>query len=1274
MPYRLEGADSILGSGAVKASIGHLEGAAGIAGVIKTILVLERGVIPPIAQLGQLNSEIDAEFLKLKVGTVSQPLHPCCLVCLTRVPQFPTAVAPWPKPGLRRASVSSFGFGGTNAHAVLDDAFHYLQSHGMTAKHRTNVPVPLDLMSLRLLREPLQPARRDSATPKLFTWSANEPNAVMRMCEAYRTHLETQFQKGEMTEDKLEALAYTLSEKRSLLPWRSFAVAGSISQLLEGLQAPTEALQALAEPKAGFVFTGQGAQWLGMSRELFAFPAFRDSLLNADAFLLSLGCDWNASDVLQGRAGQPSINIDEPRFAQPLCTIIQVAMVELLRTLGIYPATVIGHSSGEIAAAYTIGAISRESAWKLAYLRGLLSSQLAESSGAGTSPRGSMMAVGLSESSVRPFIDDTLGPVSSEGILMIACVNSPNNVTVSGDEELVRELQSRLNQEGVFTRVLRVPVAYHSPHMEAIASPYEQLIGTLSHGEEPAQYATMISSVTGDHVDAGELQQAQYWVRNMVSPVRFSSAVERLCHHSAKKTKKKLDMSHRKCVSVAHLLEIGPHSALQGPIRQTRGAVSPTVNISYTPALVRGRGAAHTLLDALGKLHCLGFSVDLVKTNNMAASFGATKGLPVGPSLTLPEYPFDNTQTYWREPWTSKNLRSQSQPYSEFLGLQAADWNPLEPRWRNVLRASSIPWVQDHKINGEILYPAAGMWVMAVEAITRISTGQKIVGYELRDTAMLSSLIIPADDTEVEVQFRLKPILDSSNKSVSWADFSLFACRNENNYVEICRGSIKAVFAAQGQGDSQGGSDGSPRQMDHTRDIIQRAKLAYSLESTSEELYARLDSNGYQYGALFHGIQIAQRSGDGQAVGEVALCHPPPSASASRTPPTVIHPCDLDSILQLCLPAIVRARENDTKKETWVPTYLSKLWLPASGFRGRVQVHASTQARSTRLCESSIQAVTLEPSSCDDGVLLISGAELTLIASHQQSSHAKPPSRLRRRLCYDLIRSPDISLLTPLETSRYIHSHPSLPPDPTDFLRTLKLYILCSMSRAVSSTPFSFIPDSRPHLQKQHLWMQSILASATAQPAPGLPADWAAHLPDAPFEALSARLETMSRLGAIHVAFGRHAPAVLRGDADPLEILTRDDTLKEYYALFNQSLKFFAPMARYLDLLAHKNPGMKILEVGAGTGVTTAEVLRTLVGGGSGVGGSRWCRFGRYDFTDLSPAFFDKVEKEEGGVLAGLGERMQFAVLDVESDAVEQGFEEASYDLCIAVNVSVAMF
>jgi malonyl CoA-acyl carrier protein transacylase len=135
-----------------------------------------------------------------------------------------------------------------------------------------------------------------------------------------------------------------------------------------------------------------------MSRELFAFPVFMDSVLDADEFLTSLSCDWKASDALQSSNTQSTIDINEPRFAQPLCTIIQVAVVGLLRTFGVYPTTVIGHSSGEIAAAYTVGGISWESAWKLAFFRGLLSGQLAESSSAGTSPRGSMMAVGMSSS------------------------------------------------------------------------------------------------------------------------------------------------------------------------------------------------------------------------------------------------------------------------------------------------------------------------------------------------------------------------------------------------------------------------------------------------------------------------------------------------------------------------------------------------------------------------------------------------------------------------------------------------------------------------------------------------------------------------------------------------------------------------------------------------------------------------------------------------------------------------------------------------------------
>lgn len=353
-----------------------------------------------------------------------------------------------------------------------------------------------------------------------------------------------------------------------------------------------------------------------------------------------------------------------------------------------------GHSSGEIAAAYAVGAISKQSAWKVAYFRGLVSSKLANDS-SGVIPRGSMMAVGASESQVRPYIERVLNDTKN-GVLIAACSNSPKSTTLSGDENLIQEVQAILEKEGHATRLLRVPVAYHSPRMLHVATPYRKLIDRIDPGEPPVSYAPMVSSVTGNNIAHDDLLRSDYWVKNLVSPVCFSDAMRHICRNSSNRAKRKLDLSHRESVSITNLIEIGPHSALQGPVRDAVQAwTPPNHEISYCPTLVRGKSGTHTILEAAGRLLCCGFRVNLVHANNVSGTHGGSfMTLP-----HLPEYPFDHSQTFWYEPRISKNLRLPFQQYNtEFLGLPVADWNPLEPRWRNNLKISSIPWLGDHKV------------------------------------------------------------------------------------------------------------------------------------------------------------------------------------------------------------------------------------------------------------------------------------------------------------------------------------------------------------------------------------------------------------------------------------------------------------------------------------------------------------------------------------------------------------------------------------------------
>ncbi|KAK0667279.1 lovastatin diketide synthase LovF [Cercophora samala] len=1246
--------DSVI-VGALKANIGHLEGAAGIAGVIKTILVLENGIIPPIAGLQILNPDIDAKFLKL---------------------QFPTTVISWPCAGLRRASVNSFGFGGTNAHAIVDDALHYLESRGLSGRHRTrrfagevtggSTSIAADMSDLSL-----------APIPRIISWSAHDSSTVSKLVEEFRAWL----QHTSWTKDAFEELAYQLTERRHLHEWRTFVVAACASELAQEVQSsktPQRASQADYGPSLGFVFTGQGAQWLGMGKDLMASPVFRESVMGAENYLGSIGCDWKASSLIDHTLDsntEPKTNIDDPRYAQPLCTILQVALVDLLGSFGITPAAVVGHSSGEIAAAYAAGAISQRAAWKLAYYRGLLSSILAS---AQSHCRGSMMAVGLSDVAARQHIDELLvtrNGQSKSGILTIACINSPSSVTISGDEDLVRQLQELLNQRNIFARILRVPVAYHSPHMSAIASCYKDLIGTIEPGAKPPSYVSMISSVAGDWIDTRELTKAEYWVNNMVSPVQFLHAIKHICGSSSDRKAKrtKLDLSHRKFPWVSHLVELGPHSALQQPIAQI--LENARSSIQYMSAITRGKAATKSLLEVVGTLHCLGLdSINLAKVNRLEhrdqppLKLKTLSNEPIMVTLPpLPQYPFNHSQIHWSESSLSKNLRLAPQPYNPFLGSPAADWNPLDARWRNRLALATMPWLADHRINGEILFPAAGMWVMAVEAMTQLIRGSstdgtaevEIVGYELRDTRMLNALVIPDQDGDsaAEVDFRLRSILDrgAANKgSSAWAEFSLYTRRNTNDleqqsFVEICQGSIKAIF--KGTEPHEGLREGG--QQDHDiRNMISSASSLYAREVDHERVYERLAECGYQYGPTFQGIQTARLDGEGHAVGRVTICNEVPSSFGNKSP-VAIHPCDLDSILQLCLPIV----QAGTPRETWVPTYMTKLFIPAQGFIStrlvEVDVHATTEQSGRRLCQSAVQAMVSDTSS-DAMVLQIEGAELTMITDVTKGFNTEAEQREERRLCYDITYTPDITSLSPQQLKDYLHDTASATqPDPSDFLSLLRSYTASCMSLAVATVPRDSIPQDKPHLAQLHSWINHNIPSSHTSP-----------------EELFSFTTSLSstRLGEVHVNFGAQLPSIFRGEIDPLSILLENDTLREYYVHFNSLVKYYAPLTKYLTALAHKNPAIRILEVGAGTGSTTEHVLGALVTENTAEDSVPFRQFGRYDFTDISPLFLDRARETTVGKMGG--EKMRYCVFDVEGDDVEgQGLEEGGYDLVIAANV-----
>lgn len=346
-----------------------------------------------------------------------------------------------------------------------------------------------------------------------------------------------------------------------------------------------------------------------------------------------------------------------------------MALVKLLQSWGVKPRAVVGHSSGEIAAAYCMGALSSESAWKLAYQRGQLSKLLQAGSGA-------MMSVGLGENEAKKHIDKT-----AQGKAIVACINSPASVTVSGDVYALDQLDKIFRTEGIFARKLKVEVAYHSHHMKTVANTYLKAIKDITtQSSSVDSEVKMFSSVTGHVIETSALTP-EYWVANLVSPVRFSDAVQSLSsYHPGKRRRRE---------KFADLwLEIGPHGALATPVKQTLDDNTT----AYLSVLQRGKDAIGTALTVAGDLWARGYALDLDSTND---SHG-TKAKQVSLLVDAPIYPWNHGVEYWSEPRLSTAHRFRKHPRQDLIGSPVE--GASEPAWRHSLRMSENPWMEDYQV------------------------------------------------------------------------------------------------------------------------------------------------------------------------------------------------------------------------------------------------------------------------------------------------------------------------------------------------------------------------------------------------------------------------------------------------------------------------------------------------------------------------------------------------------------------------------------------------
>lgn len=1004
--------DQPLYIGSVKSNIGHLEGASGLAGIIKTVLVLENGVIPPICNFEAVNPAIDHKRLRLS---------------------FPTQAVPWPSTGLRRASVSSFGYGGSNGHAILEDAGNFLRLRGLQGLHKTlnlssdsvGTPSPAELSEAdsttsgedTLSTTPasstisLYPTIRKGILPL----SAADEDGPARLAETLSAFFNSKTGLG--TNNSLGDILHTLSAHRTHQSWRTFAVVESIKNLKVIATAQPAVRANHSAPSVHFVFTGQGAQWPRMGLGLLRLAPFRLALEAADSYLQNtLGCNWSLMSQLDLAAGNGGSNIGKPALAQPLTTALQIALVDLMRSWNIVPVSVVGHSSGEIAAAYCAGALSREEAWRIAYFRGLVSEALLHPE-VGQRPKTGMMSVGLGAEAAQDYL-------AKEGVadrVTVACINSPINVTLSGHVEALDQLYERFEEDELFVRRLDVQIAYHHRSVMAeVAEEYERLLsesGLQETSEQDAQQPIWYySSVTAEPLtDHGKLKAPSYWVNNLINPVRFSAALGCVVQQPIANANRNRSY---------FFVEIGPQAALRRPVQDSLSALlGGKDKWSYTNLLDAKREDITCLLGGLGQLWCAGVRVDLAAINKDCATASVDSLPKLVPDL--PSYPFSRARLDWAESRLSKRFAHRPHRRHALLGLPARDWNAKEASWRHIIRFAENPWILDHTINGTSVYPGAGMIVMAVEGArqliseanhgTKSDQQQRIVGYRVADVRFLRSITVDSTERGVEAQLHMRQRRDDINNTLQkWYDWRVFTLDSDEEWLEAARGSIKVETETISGADAVTEAR-HKREADKIRAEYDGIVDTCKFKTYPDQMYANIRSHGMDYGPYFGRLTDISYNKEGRAAASVKTRDYADKMLYAGEDPCVIHPTTLDALCHLQMVSVSAGGLRPMPAMMF--THCSEVWISHALFdlpgNPKLVAASSETMRGFRECECdtvALHAETREP------MVIIRGERGTAITSLDHRSQKEEVDAA----CYQLSFRADLSLMTNEQSYQFL--------------------------------------------------------------------------------------------------------------------------------------------------------------------------------------------------------------------------------------------------------------
>jgi acyl transferase domain-containing protein/acyl carrier protein len=1140
------------GLGTVKTNIGHLEAAAGIAGVIKVLLAMKNQELPKIVNFQQLNPRID--FKK----------SPFYLVCETQ--QWKQLKTEEGEIFPRRAGVSSFGVGGVNAHVVLEEA-------------------PVLTNTVNEVERPLH----------ILTLSAKSKNALKQVADNYQVITS---QGASLTD-----ICFSANTGRSHFAHRASFVAASTDELRKQLQAFVDGdgniygvftgqSQSQKLHKIVFLFTGQGSQYIGMARQLYQTqPSFRKTLEQCDQ-LLRPYLDISLLSVLYPADNTAEL-LNQTIYTQPVLFALEYALAQLWLSLGIIPDAVIGHSLGEYVAACIAGVFSLEDGLKLIAERSRLMQSLSEN--------GMMAAIFADVATV----ETAIAPYGEN--VCIAAVNGATNIVISGVKESIETAIAQLQAQQITVQVLNVSHAFHSSLMNPILDKFEQ---KLSQVKFAPLRLPLASNLTGEILQPGEMLGLSYWTRHLRSSVQFASGIQALAAQG-------YDL----------FIEIGSHPTL---INMGKRCLT-SENVTWLPSLKKEQDDWQILLNSLGELYIKGVDIDWAKFDQDYLRC----------RIPLPTYPFER-QRYWCELNQKENRLTQTYT-SAVHPLLGTQYLAALQIFESQLNTDKLPYLADLQVEGEVVLPVAAYLEMANAAVNE---ALKLDSYSLLEVAFLKKLSLSADISKT-----VQTVLSSeASGEITFQVFSLQTATDDQptKWILHVNGKIQT-------------SSGVPV----TAISINEVRTRCTNQISVAEFYQNLESLGVKYDSLLQGIEELWQH-EGEALAKVRLA-PTLLAEAKAYR---IHPALLDTCLQVLSATLISKNLDTHGMATYIPVRVGsmRVWCqPPTQLFSYAYLHPNGDGDlnafegdvvlldETGLIFAEIKGIRLQRVQLDTQI--IKQKNITSLAA----DYILQPAEISDRIQPQIIQLIDQfglqnyeELLTRLDTLSVVYILRAFEQLGCQFYRHQQISVInLAHQYGVIPQHHRLLGRMLEILQEEGMLNKINECWEVCQ----LPEELKLQV-QSPEALLKQYPKADAELILLQLC-GERLAQVLRGECNAVELLFAEGTFSTTERLYQES-----PAARLNNTLVQEaiaialsnlpaNRKVRILEIGAGTGGTTAYILSKLPSDRV-----------EYVFTDVSYLFTAKAEQKFRDYPF-----VQYKLLNIEREPLAQGFAPQEFDLILAANV-----